>query len=316
MCVKRVISLLVMVCCLCGSLSLTVLAETTTSADSVVTTTTTKAEQTTTTTAAGTTTTTTRPSANVLQQIKTFMTLTYEHDTITVRVFDENSQPVAKGTVALAVDGEPHSLTTDSKGIATLSVKKAPSEIRASMAMFQNDQYIYESAQASVLFDEPSSDAPDNTTPPAGEGTTTTTRVNTTEPPRRTLTTTDPAQGDVTVTETVVVTGTTLADTPKADPVGRAVPAGLAVALIVVGILMVVAAVALLVVFLVRRPRDEESADEAEETADAYTFDAYTGLHEPTAADEATENAERAAEPSAEAAEPSAGVSLEDLFRK
>lgn len=316
MCVKQVISLLVMVCCLCGSLSLTVLAETTTSADPVVTTTTTKAEQTTTTTAAGTTTTTTRPSANVLQQIKTFMTLTYEHDTITVRVFDENSQPVAKGTVALAVDGEPHSLITDSKGIATLSVKKAPSEIRASMAMFQNDQYIYESVQASVLLDAPSSDAPDNTTPPAGEGTTTTTRVNTTEPPRRTLTTTDPAQGDVTVTETVVVTGTTLADTPKADPVGRAVPAGLAVALIVVGILMVVAAVALLVVFLVRRPRDEESADEAEQTEDDYTFDAYTGLHEPTAVDEATENAERAEEPSTEAAEPSAGVSLEDLFRK
>lgn len=316
MCVKRVISLLVMVCCLCGSLSLTVLAETTTSADPVATTTTTTVEQPTTTTTADTTTTTTaRPSANVLQQIKTFMTLTYEHDTITVRVFDENSQPVAKGTVALAVDGEPHSLTTDSKGIATLSVKKAPSEIRASMAMFQNDKYIYESVQASVLFDGPSSDAPENTTPPAGEGTTMTTKVNTTEPPRRTLTTTDPAQGDVTVTETMVVTGTTLADTPKADEVGRAVPAGLAVALIVVGISMVVAAVALLVVFLVRRPRDEESADEVEVTEDAYTFDAYTGLHEPTAADEATRNAESAEEPSAEAAE-STGVSLEDLFRK
>ncbi len=303
--------------CVALTLPMTALAEeTTTTTKSDVTTTTapgTTKDSKTTTTSSQKPTTTAAP-----QKIATSLTITYEHRVITIRVTDANGKAVEKATVAVSVDGAPSSLVTNSSGVATLSVASDPMEVRASMAAFQNAKYAYEAAQASVVLQTtqaPVSTAP--TTAAPSEDKTTSPR-NTTTLATRSLTTTDPAAGDI--TQIVTVTGTTV--TEPSDGTDDAKTVGFAAGkwawvLIVVGVVLVLAAIAILVVFLVRRPRDpdEEDAedDESEETADA---DEDMFRDDDPEAEEAYETSEDDPVDNETEEPKNTGVSLEDLFRK
>ncbi len=303
--------------CVALTLPMTALAkETTTTTKSDATTITepvTTGDSTTTTTSSQKPTTTAAP-----QKIATTMTITYEHRVITIRVTDANGKAVKKATVAVSVDGAPSSLVTNSSGVATLKVSSDPMEVRASMAAFQDAKYAYEAAQASVVLQ--TTQAPVSTEPTTAapsEDKPTSTR-NTTTLATRSLTTTDPAAGDI--TQIVTVTGTTATEpsdgTTDEKTVGFAAGKW-AWVLIVVGVVLVLAAIAILVVFLVRRPHDpdeedtdgDESEENADEDGDAFPDD-------DSEAEEAYETSED--DPAEDTTEEpkSTGVSLEDLFRK
>lgn len=302
--------------CVALILPMTVLAaETTTTTKSDTTTTT--APVTTKDTDSSTTTSSQKPTTTTtatLQKMATTMTITYEHRVITIRVTDANGKAVAKATVAVSVDGTPSSLTTNSSGVATLTVTSDPMEVRASMAAFQNAQYAYEAAQASVVLQTmPSTVSTTAPTTPTSENTTTSTKVNTTPfASGRPLTTTDPAEGDV--TQVVTVTGTTTPSSnvseEEKEPAVRLAAGKLAWVLIVLGVVLVLAAIAILVVFLVRRPHDPDEEDETEMGSEEGMAD-----YEDPEAEEAYETSED--DPATDAEETKGtGVSLEDLFRK
>lgn len=289
--------------------------------------------------------TTTTSATQPVRWLETSMTVAYDNHTVTVRVKDENGQGVRLAPVTVLVDGMTHSVSTNQRGEATLSLSNDPGEIICLLEEFQGELFSYRSARASILLETPLTTTeatpttnggdqttvdpsvfPSATTEPGGSttsapsqttestadpmnGSTTATRrpLGTT----RTLTTTDPEDGDV--TQIVTITGVTAAaptEPTAQSPKNSAVPKALIIGLIVSGAVLLVAAALLTYFFLIRKPRGEQEEEPIEED--------IAESVEPTATvvDLETEMSEPAAEePPAEKPTSNTTVRLEDLFR-
>ena len=276
------------------------------------------------TTDGNTTATESEPTATTTARVHrmgTSMSVAYDNRVITVRVTDENGQGVRSAPLTVAVDGTMYAATTNHSGVATVSLATDPAEIVCLMEEFQGTVFLYDAARASVVLATRATTAP----PTQAVSTTNTTEVieTTAAPtkaptkrplgPTRTLTTTDPEDGDVTQIVIITEATTTTATKPAAQqpPKNSAVPQALIIGLIVGGALLLVAAALLTYFFLIRKPRDEEEEAtpiEAEEpVADeptATVVDLETDLAQPAAE-----------EPSTEQPAPNKTVRLEDLFK-
>lgn len=284
------------------------------------------------TTDGNTTATESEPTATTTARVHrmgTSMSVAYDNRVITVRVTDENGQGVRSAPLTVAVDGTMYAATTNHSGVATVSLATDPAEIVCLMEEFQGVVFLYDAAKASVVLATRATTTPTQSigttnttaTTPVTEGSKTTeeteapTKAPTKRPlgPTRTLTTTDPEDGDVTQIVIITEATTTTATKPAAQqpPKNSAVPQALIVGLIVGGALLLIAAALLTYFFLIRKPRDEEEEAtpiEAEEPVAeepiATVVDLETDLAKPAAE-----------EPSTEKPAPNKTVRLEDLFK-
>ncbi|MBO5797932.1 MAG: hypothetical protein J6R77_06260, partial [Clostridia bacterium] len=135
-----------------------------------------------------------------------FLTIAYENGEIVIRAKDANNQPVRNAPVKVAADSEQFSGHTNDSGVAVFAMAEEPAQIICSTEAFKGSILYYEAATASVIL---------RTRPTATEPTTTG-PVSTTQKPTYitgtsvTWTTSDPLQGNVTVTE--IITSSTVED--------------------------------------------------------------------------------------------------------
>lgn len=334
---KQVLWLLVCVCML--AMGMTVLAETddtttTTLTDSTETTVSTEPSETTdptattVTTATETTTTETDPTGTepIVPVLQTTITLSMPNsNTVLAQVRDSNGDPVVGVSLEFLVDGNRYiNNITDQNGQVRLPVAVTPSVVVCQMADYQNGTQTYAGSETSISF------SPISTLPPTAAPTTTSATVPTT------VTTVPPTSSNRTTgsepmftTTSVPETTTTAAnegDTTTTQPeegVTQKVsvfPKTLAIGLMSVGGLLLVAAIVLVILFIVRRPSDEDAdgeelpTDETEVAAPAAT-DA-TADETVNIADETADVAETA-EDDADGTmteTPPKSISLNDLF--
>lgn len=277
------------------------------------------------TTDGNTTATESEPTATTTERVYrmgTSMSVAYDNRVITVRVTDENGQGVRLAPLTVAVDGTMYAATTNQSGVATVSLATDPAEIVCLMEEFQGSLFLYDAARASVVLATRATTTPTQSNAGTTSATEATKVTEATEAPTkattrrplgttRTLTTTDPEDGDVTQIVIITEATTTAAPTEPAaqQPKNSAVPQALIVGLIVGGALLLVAAALLTYFFLIRKPREEEETPIEEEApvSDepiATVVDLETDLAKP-AAEEAA----------AEKPAPNTTVRLEDLFK-
>ncbi len=264
--------------------------------------------------------TTTAPEIVVLS---TSMRLMFVDGRLTVRVTDENGEPVNRAPIRIVADGVEYNEVAGKSGTAMLKFDAEPMEIYCSTKEFQSGGVKYAACAASVVLHTTTGTEPVTTTKPTTVAVTTAptsvvtqtptepvntapsraaegfTRVRTTG---QTLTTTD--HSDAEITEIVAVQTTTTAMS-AALPHSR-FPHGMALWLMIGGVVLLLGAAAVAYFFLIRAPRagkeeksDTPSADGADDISSATTEDAAEAVGE-------TDDA---------AKEPEGTVSLEDLFR-
>lgn len=244
-------------------------------------------------------------------ELATTMSLRYADGVLTVRVIDQNGEPVRKASILIETGSRKQYVETNKQGIATLEFDEEPTSVVCSMRAQRSGGVMYAGCQASKVLQTTTSAAPSTTVteptePDKPTDTTsarqeTSTRVRTTTP---SLTTTDPS--DVEVTEIVTVTAAITTQPTKAERVRSHMPRGMALWLMIGGVVLLLGAAAVAYFFLIRAPRvgkeegsDTPSADEADGDFSAA----------------AEETAESVGKTDDAAEEPKGTVSLEDLFR-
>lgn len=240
-----------------------------------------------------------------------FLTIAYENKEIVIRAKDANGQPVRNAPVKVAADSEQFTGYTNDAGVAKFPMAEEPAQIICSTEAFKGTILYYEAASASVILHEPSAaTTTEPTTTPTTEKPKTTYRTGTSV----TWTTSDPLEGNVTVTEIITSSSTVDEEEEEIDEQPQqtksALPDGWALALMIMGAMLLVVAAVVLCLFLFRAPRMPVEEKEQEKPAVEAT---PAPVEEPAV--ETVEAEDVTAEPAEEPETSSGAISLEDLFR-
>lgn len=285
----------------CLLIPVAVLAEETSEDGRTETTTSSVTSSVTETTSSSTSSQTTTTETAAKPVLSTHIELSFGTNTIQAMVKDQNGQGVAEAPLVFNVDGNVYApQKTDAFGKLTLSVAAKPQRVICTLEPFDGRLLSYDGSTATLDLGPVVTNPPPTVNPQTTTTTTTIaktsakTQVRTSSTPTYPSYDTDTSSEATTGGEGAISDSSTTTEASGDGKVDMRPVSGWAIAIIVIGVLLLIGAGLMVYFFLIRKPKDDELEEEADMPV--------TGNDEESGSEEAGETEE--------------SISLDSLFQK